>query len=196
LRTIHGDAKAKYASVTPKDDATKQHEASVTEKAATDNMYVPTVASVPTENKTDPHTAASTTAKLASVMRKDNATKPHELSVAEGSKPTREHEVSSTTAKAASVTRKDNATKPQEASVAAGSVLMENEMDPHTVASATAKPASVMQEDNATKPHESSVAESSEPRREHEASVTEGSEPTRELSILSSIPHHIQECAM
>jgi hypothetical protein len=91
LRTVHGDAKAKYASVTLKDDATKQHEASVTEKAATDNTYVPMVASVPTENETDPHTVASATAKPASVMRKDNATKPHESSVTEGSEPRREH---------------------------------------------------------------------------------------------------------
>jgi hypothetical protein len=80
LRTVHGDAKAKYASVTPKDDATKQHEASVTEKAATDNTYVPMVASVPTENETDPHAAASATADDASITPKDDATKQHEAS--------------------------------------------------------------------------------------------------------------------
>lgn len=44
----------------------------------------------------------------------------------------------------------------------------------------TAKDTSITTKDNATK--------------QHDVSVTKSSEPTRELSILSSIPHHIQEC--
>ena len=63
---------AEYASVTPKDDATEQHEASVTE------------GSKPTREHE------------ASVTEGSEPTREHEASVTEGSKPTREHEASVT----------------------------------------------------------------------------------------------------